>query len=302
MIETIESNNIKWLNIINPTTEDAEYLSKQYKFHDLDIEDCLSKVQRSKIETYPDYKFIVLHFPIWYKKSLRLKIEELDILWGKDYIITLYSNKLTKLYDIFNLVKTNEHIQTSYFSKGADYLLYKIISELVHTVFPIMNQIGYEIDLIDSNIDTMKPSRIVEKISALRRNIIFLQTSIKPQKGIFLVLENQTRNAEVQDMDIYWGDVGDYIAKLIDTAEDFQELIQGLSSSIDTLLTFRTNNSIKTLTIFSVIMLPLNLITSFYGMNIKLPFADLKISSFLIMFIMLSISVSMIVYFKIKKI
>lgn len=302
MIEILKDGNYTWIDIVNPTKHDMDYLVENYKFHSLDIEDCLSKVQRSKFEDYDEYKFLVLHFPLITKKSYRLSIEEVDIFWGANFLVTIHSNRFTKLLDLFILVKNNENYKSTYFSKGCDYLLYKIIHDMINMIFPIINQISHEIDLIDSNLDTMKPQKIIERISALRRNIIFLQTSLKPQKAIFNIFENKLKDQEEKNMDIYWGDIGDYIVKILETAEDYQELIEGLYSSIDTLLTFRTNDSIKTLTLFSVIMLPLTLITSFYGMNVKLPFADFAGASSLILGFMISLSIGMVVYFKIKKI
>ncbi|MCK4798325.1 MAG: magnesium transporter CorA family protein [Spirochaetes bacterium] len=305
MIEKLTNNNLTWINIQNPTQEDLDYLKKTYKFHDLDLEDCRSKVQRPKFEEYDEYKFIVLHFPIMPRSGYRLTMEEADIFWGKNYIITLHSNSLSKMTNIFNSLRKDEENLKKYFSKGSDYLLYKILHEMVLMIFPLMNQISNEIDFLDTSFDTIKPSKMIERMSALRRNIIFLQTSLKPQKGIFLIFENQLADQEQKDMDVYWGDIGDYIGKLLDTAEDYQELTDGLYSSIDTLLTYRMNNIMKTLTIFSVIMLPLSFITGFYGMNVRLPlentFGDSLITAGIITGFMGIVAITMIMYFKIRK-
>jgi magnesium transporter len=168
-----------------------------------------------------------------------------------------------------------------------------------------MTKMTNEIDYLDNNFHRMKASAIIERISTLRRNIIFLQTALRPQRGIFSIFENQLADQEKLELDVYWGDIGDYLGKLIDTAEDSQELIEGLYSSIDTLLTFRTNNIMKTLTLFSVIMMPLSLITGFFGMNIKLPFQEWLPQSFaavgVISTIMIVIAVAMIIYFRVRK-
>ena len=305
MIEKITSNKLTWLDITNPTREDLAFLSEKYKFHDLDLEDCLSKVQRPKIEDYDEYTFLVLHFPVMQTRGYRLSIEEVDIFWGNDYVITLHSKNFSKISDIFDNVKKDKNLLKKYFSDDSDYLLYEVLHEVALSIFPIMNRIGREIDILDNSLDTLKPLRLIEGISALRRNIIFLQTSFKPNKNIFSILENQFEAQEEKGMDVYWGDIGDYIGKLMDMAEDYQELIDGLYSSIDTLLTYRTNSIIKTLTIFSVIMLPLTFITGFYGMNIRLPlqeeFAHSYESVIVVSGIMAVIAIGMLIYFKIKR-
>ena len=301
MIEEIKKKNLKWINITNPTSQDLEYLEKQYKFHALDLDDCRSKVQRPKFEDYDDYKFLVFHFPVMKQIEYRLTMEEVDIFWGKNYIITLHSSGLTKINEIFNNIKNNKTVIDKYLSKDSDYLLYQIIHDLVITIFPIMNRISKEIDIIDNSFDKLKPIKLIERISALRRNIIFLQKSFKPHKNIFSIFEIKLENQEEKGMDIYWGDIGDYINKLMDMAEDYQELLEGLYSSIDTLLTYRTNNIIKTLTIFSVIMLPLSFITGFFGMNLNLPLANLPFAAGVVSFIMLIIALAMLIFFKIRK-
>jgi magnesium transporter len=134
-----------------------------------------------------------------------------------------------------------------------------------------MNQISYDIDWIDNNYDKKKAESVIEKISALRRNIIFLQSSLKPQRNIFMAFEKM-KNQQDKNMDVYWGDIGDYLGKIVDMAEDHQELLEGLYTSIDTLLTYRTNKIMKILAMITVISLPLTAISGFYGMNVQLPF------------------------------
>lgn len=305
MIENITLNGLTWLNILNPTEEDFSALVKKYDFHPLDIEDCRSKVQRPKYENYDDYKFLVLQFPVMKRRGYRLTIEETDIFWGKDYIITLHSENLSILTDLFNELNKDKEKSSKYFSNGPDYLLYKILNDMVLAIFPLIKKISNEIDYIDTSFEDIKASKLIDRISALRRNIIYLQTSLKPQKGLFLLFENQFKTQDDVEMDIYWGDLGDSIGKLLDMAEDFQELTEGLYSSIDTLLTYRMNSIMKTLTIFNVIMLPLTFITGFYGMNIRLPlqesFGGSLIAVSAVSGIMVVIAISMLVYFKIRK-
>ncbi len=300
MIHQIGNNGITWIDIINPGADDIDFLRKNFNFHDLDLEDCLSKVQRPKSEIYEDYKFLVVNFPIAVNKNYRLIIEELDIFIGKNYIITLHSSRLTKLAEMFTYLQNTEVKFNKYFSRGADYLLYKILNRMILQIFPLMTQIGHDIDWIDSNFDSIKPAKVLERISALRRNIIFLQTSLKPQRSIFSTFEN-TKDQEDKNMDIYWGGIGDYINKLLDMAEDYQELVEGLYSSIDTLLTYRTNNIMKILTMFNVVMLPLTFLSSFYGMNIKLPFAGSEHAATFITSAMFLSSVGVFIYFKFSK-
>lgn len=301
MMDKIDYNGIIWVNISNPTKSDFDNIIKTYNLNDIEPDDILSKVQRPKYEDYDNFKFMVLHYPIFPNKSYRLIMEELDIIWNDKFLITIHSNRLTKVQNLFNYIKNDENKKQKYLSEGTDFLLYRITYELVMMIFPQMNQISKEIDLLDSSFEKIKPVKLVERMSALRRNIIFLQTSLKPARSIFRNLENIVESYDSSDRDIHWGDIADYLGKILDMAEDYQELIEGIYSSIDTMLTYRTNSIIKTLTMISVIMLPLTLITGFFGMNIKLPFADLKTASIYISGFMGIITVAMLLYFKLRK-
>lgn len=302
MLDIISNDKATWIDIVDVTQEDLNYLRKSYNFHDLDLYDCLSKGQRPKFEAYDDHRFVVLHFPIDCDKNKdnRFLIEELYFFWGENFLITIHSPKMTRLTELFEQLKNTESKLNKYFSQGVDYLLYKLLHKLVLQIFPIMTQINNDIDWIDNNYDKKRPASIIEKISALRRNIIFLQSSLKPQRTIFAAFEKM-RDQQDKNMDVYWGDIGDSLGKIIDMAEDYQELVEGLYSSIDTLLTYRTNKIMKILAMISVITIPLTFVSSFYGMNVPLPFQN-SANAFLVLFIIMAVSATVIfLLFKINK-
>lgn len=73
-------------------------------------------------------------------------------------------------------------------------------------------------------------------------------------------------------MEDYWGNILDYYQKLWDMTEDYEDLIEGLSKTFDSMQTNKTNEIMKTLTLLSSILLPLTFITGLFGMNVLFPF------------------------------
>lgn len=303
MLVTVSNGEVTWIDIKNATTDDLNELKKKYNFHDLDLADCnLKVVLRPRFEEYDDYRFVVLHFPISCHKGKdnRFLIEELDFFWGKDFLITIHSDNLNQLTELFEELRNSEDKCNKYLSRGVNYLLYKLLHKLVVPILPIMTQISYDIDWVDNNYGKKRAESIIEKISTLRRNIIFLQSALKPQRAIFVAFEKM-KDQQDKNMDVYWGDIGDYLEKIIDMAEDYQELVEGLYSSIDTLLTYRTNKSMKILAMISVIMLPLTFISSFYGMNVLLPFQESANAVWGLSIVMVVSAIVVFLLFKIKK-
>ena len=102
-------------------------------------------------------------------------------------------------------------------------------------------------------------------------------------------------------MEAYWGNILDYYQKMWDMIEDYEELIEGLSKTFDSMQTNRSNEIMKALTLISSILLPLTFIASVYGMNVKLPFMNATNTFWVLMGTMLFISGGFIYMFKWKR-
>ena len=278
MIETIQYQSLKWQHITNPSEDDYRYLLDQYDFHPLDIEDCRGTNQRPKIDEYDDYYFLILHFPYFDKGNNFIRIREVKIFWGKDYIITIGKSHwvVKKFFDEMLQDLTDGDEDVKEILSSSDLLLYHILDRLMHEAYTLIMRVGAEVDLINYDIFNKKARSIIELISITRRNIILLNTTFKPQLRVLHMFEGGTIKGfvdpEVLDMEDYWGNILDQYQKMFDSIEDYGELIEGLSKTFDSLQANRTNEIMKVLTYFSTIMLPLTVVTGIFGMNLAFPF------------------------------
>jgi len=135
----------------------------------------------------------------------------------------------------------------------------------------LISKLGIELELINRELFSKKAEKTIERISLTRKNIIHLNTIFKPQLRLFQKFESGQIKGFAENMEEYWGNILDYYQKMWDMIEDYEELIEGLAKTFDSLQTNRTNEIMKALTIISVVILPLTLIASLYGMNIGLP-------------------------------
>lgn len=186
-------------------------------------------------------------------------------------------------------------------SQGSVFLTYKIIDALVDDSFPAINQITSAIDKIDKDLENKQSQKTLEDISATRRNLVVFHTMIKPILPLFVSLEEGKHNDLNGTMQPFWGNILDHLRKIMDRVEDNQELIEGISESNESLLSSHSNQIIKVLTIFSAIILPLNLLASMYGMNLNLPFADDPFFFWKLMLVMIFTTMTMLVVFVYKK-
>lgn len=270
-MDTVIYKKFHWLNIVDPNHKDLDKLKKKYRFHQLDLEDCLSEIQRPKIDEYSKYMFIVLHFPIYNERTKFFTWEELDIFLGKNYIITLHDGKLAPLNNLFKKVHQSAKQRELFLKKGTGYLLYEICRNLFDYCFPLVDKIHYQIRNIEGSIFESETSPgLLKNIMIIKKNIITIRRILMPQRQLIASLEHK-----ISGLDIYFDDIVDKIEKLWSNLETSKEVIDSLQETYESLMTHSMNNVMKTLTVFSVVMLPLTFITGLYGMNVHLPFSNL---------------------------
>jgi magnesium transporter len=269
--EIVEAPGLRWINILRPRAADQAWLEERFEFHPLDYEDILSRNQRPKVDEYDDYQFIVLHFPRYDKTVGRLNAAEVDIFVGPDYLITLPNESLQPLEYLFERVRTNEELRDSLFSKGAGYLLYKIVDDLVDSSFPMLRKIGNKLERIEEEIFEGNSDEVVRDISNVKQEIINFRKIVRPQRAAFRDLERTKARYIAEDLDLYFDDIQDASERIWDMLENYKEVVEALEATNESALAHRTNEVFRVLTAFSVIILPLTLIASIWGMNVGLP-------------------------------
>lgn len=236
------------------------------------------------------------------EKKRRILSAQIDIFVGKNYVAVLHDGALMPINDIFSRCQKTLRNREEFMSEGPVFLAYRIVDALVDACFPLINELSSIIDRIDKDLETKPSDKTLEDISTTRRNIVVFRTTMKTIIPLFRQLEEGKYIQLNGRMQSFWGNVLDHAQKVWERLEDSQELIEGISESNESYLTSKTNEIIKVLTIFSAIILPLNLLASIYGMNIKnLPFAEEPSSLELIIFAMVVVSILMFVVFKIRR-
>lgn len=289
-LEKITLGNLTWVNIEKPSDLEMEHLADNYPFHPLDLDDVLSKRQRPKIDEYKDYLFFVFHFPVYNKIEKLLMPSQLSVFVGADYIITLHAGNLKPLSKLFRECDIDLESRKEYLSHGPGYLLYRIIDRLVDYCQPIVSKILDNMDTIEDEIFTARRSGTVREISILRRDIITFRRTIWPMRAVIASLEPKLKRYTDQDMNVYFGDLTDHVDKIWDGLDETKEVIEGLSSTFDSMSYNNYNSGIRTLTIFATITLPALIVASVYGMNIELPFQESEHPFIIVMLITLGLS------------
>ena len=298
-LESLTWGELTWVNIERPTERETEYLAQHYPFHPLDLDDCLSRIQRPKIDEYKNYLFLVFHFPVFNIEARVTTPCQVSVFIGENYLITLHKGELKPLVKLFKECQIDEESRQENLSQGPGYLLYRIIDRLVDYSLPILNKIGDNIERTEDNIFASGGMpKAIEDISILRRDVISFRRIIWPMRAVIGSLEPKIRRFTKMDMAVYFGDMTDHVDKIWDALDEYKEVIEGLNATHDSLATNRTNEVVRILTTIATILLPLTVVASVYGMNIPLPFQDSSYSFVFVLFIWAVIVGGMLYFFR----
>ena len=296
-LESLTWGDLTWVNIEGPTERETEYLTKNYPFHPLDLDDCLSRIQRPKVDEYEGYLFLVFHFPLFKKEARVTTSSQVSVFIGENYLITLHKGELKPLVKLFRECQIDEESRREHFSQGSGYLLYRIIDRLVDYCLPILSRIDDNIEKVEEDIFSEEMPRAIKEISILRRDVISFRRIIWPMRAVIGSLEPKIRRFTKMDLAVYFGDMVDHVDKIWDGLDECKEIIEGLNDTHDSLATNRTNEIIRMLTIIATILLPITVVASIFGMNIPLgPFGNSDYS-FLYVFLICLVVISGMLYF-----
>ncbi len=286
-MESVSLGDLTWIDIARPEEKEREYLAQNYPFHPLDLDDTLSRIQRPKIDEYQDYLFLVFHFPIYRKAERVLASSQVSVFIGRNYLITLHNDELKPLVKLFRECQIDEAARQEYLSRGSGFLLYRMLDRLVDYCLPILNKVGSGIEDVEESIFSIKQKDTLREISRLRRDVIVFRRIIWPMRAVIGRLEPKIRRFAEPDLAVYFGDMVDHLDRIWDGLDEYKEIIEGLNDTYDSLATHRTNEVVRILTIIAIVMLPVTVVASIYGMNIPLPFQESSYSLLYVFLIML---------------
>ncbi len=299
----LSAAGLTWIHLQKPDALNAGLLADRFGWHPLDVEDVLSKRQRPKVDDYADegYLFGVLHFPVFDRTVQRLNAGELDIFIGPDYLVTLPSVELLPVTRLFRRCEEDDVFRDQLFSKGSGRLLYEVLDDLFDYCFPILDKIGYKLDSLEDDVFEGRSEEVVRDISNVKQEIISYRKIIKPERTTLRLLERHVERFLPEELELYFDDIVDAAERIWDILDNYKEVVEALESTNESVISHRQNDVLRILTVFSVVLLPLTLITGFFGMNVQFPGFGSAWAFWAIFVTMFTALVGMIAFFRLKR-
>lgn len=272
---TVQGKKFDWIDLQNPDRNDVEKLAEKYNFNSLNIEDCMTKFELPKLDSYDDHFFVILHFPPLSQKVGISKNSQLSIFVGKDFLVTVHQGDLKPLVELVEVCTTDsdESRKNRLLGRSSGLLLHEIIDVLVDDLLHTSRKIIANLDEMEDRVfDETKP--VARSIALLRREINRLRRIANPLKKFVLeIAKNVKRFSEREDeeLTLFYDDVIDHIDKVIETLEESRETMEIYKDTDYVLSNEKTNKVLAVLTIIFTLAIPATVIGTFYGMNVNLP-------------------------------
>ena len=274
-IEKIQGNGFTWIDLQNPDREDVEKLAPDYNFNELNIEDCMTKFELPKLDSYDDHFFVILQFPPLAQKIGISKNSQLSIFVGKNFLVTVHQGDLKPLVQLVQtcILDSDKDLKNRLVGESSGDLLHEIIDALVDDLLHTSRKIIANLDEMEDNVfDESKP--VARSIALLRREINRLRRISVPLKRFVLeIAKNVKRFSDNSDdeLALYFDDVIDHIDKVIETLEESRETMEIYKDTDFVLSNEKTNKVLAVLTMIFTLAIPSTVIGTFYGMNVNLP-------------------------------
>ena len=296
-----DSPTVAWIHIEGiHDTQILEELGAVFGLHPLTLEDILNTDQRPKMEDFCEYIYIVLKtFYNHADENNETTSEQISIILGPTFVIS-FQEKET---DIFKPIRERIRAGKGRLRKsGADYLAYSLIDTIVDNYFNILEHLGEKIEIIEESLVINPSTQTLQAIQHLKREMIFLRKSVWPLRETISSLERTECQLIKESTGLFLKDIYDHTIQVIDTIETFRDMLSGILDIYLSSISNRMNEIMKVLTIIATIFMPLTFLVGVYGMNFKyMPELEWHWGYFFIWSIMITIAVSMLVYFRKKR-
>jgi len=299
MISKYTYNDITWIDMQSPTEEEVFHLVDKYSIPPLVAEEFMSETVRSKVDLYNNLIYLILHFPIDHAKNSEKTEQEIDFVIGKNFLITIHYEHINSLHKFFKKFEKNYLFDKKNIGNHAGYLFFYLIKELYKDVLNELENINLDLKKIEHDIFEGKERETVKVILNVNRKLLDFKQAMRFHFETLKSFESAGKNFFETEFSYYLEAIISEYNKIKNVLDNHKDLLVDLRETNDSLLSSKTNEVIKNLTILNFVMLPIGLVAGVFAMNSKLILSTQQF--YTVIGIMILTGTTMFIFFKTKK-
>jgi magnesium transporter len=258
----LSSGDFFWLDLENPDEDDFALLRDVFHFHPLALEDSEQFGQRPKMEDYGSFVFLVVYGAAPPPDVDRLV--ELHCFYSESYLVTVRREHAPSC----------EELRTRYTRQPGQLerpivVLYRLLDSLSDSFFPALEDYDVRIDAIEDAIFLDPKDEHLQEIVRMKRTLNRLRRVVGPQRDVIGQLFGGIATLPGSDAEAerYFRDIFDHLIRVADLIDSYKDLLTGAMDVYLSMVSNRLNLVVEKLTVLSTVLLPLIVITGFFGQN-----------------------------------
>lgn len=301
MISRYTLENLSWTDLESPTREEVSVVSEQFGLHPIVASELLSTSERSKVDVYTNSIYLILHFPLRNRTSGRIEEAEVDFVLMQDSLITTHYELVDPLHDFARLFDVGSYLHHERKVAHAGFLFFAAVRELYKHTFFLLDSIGHETRDIEKHIFAGNEAEMVERISKTNRSLIDIRQALRYHRETLKSFGQACKRLYGEDFEYYVNAIEGQYEQIAQTLEENRQTLRDLRETNDSLLSTKTNSTIRKLTVVNIVMLPLGLITWIFAMESKYLSLDDPKALIAVFTGMVIICLTSVFYFRSKK-
>jgi magnesium transporter len=264
-----DSGVILWADLGNvDPAETRRILSGVFGFHELSVEDAVGSSHHPKIEPYDGYLYVILHGIDWNATQQGgFSTHDIDFFVGPNYLVTVHNGTSRSIASIQGICPRNGFV----LGGGPMALVHRIVDTMVDNYRPEVSELEQRLDDVEDAVFSASNEEVVRQILAIKRDVGSLRRVVMPQRDVIARLARREFAIVDESLSYKFRDVHDHLVRLADEANTFHDRVTGVLDAHLSFVSNRMNEVMKMLTLFATIFMPLTVLTSLYGMNVKIP-------------------------------
>lgn len=267
MVSRYTYKDLVWVDLQSPTPEEVRALMEEFNIHPLVADELLTPTLRSKVDVYHDFIYLILHFPTITHKHDGGEDQEIDFIVGKKFIITTHYDLIDQLHEFSKVFEVNSILDKSNIGDHAGFILFYLLKDLYKMLDGELEHINHDFNDIQAKIFSGKERDMVNAISHINRDLLNFKQILRPHKEVLESFEIAGTKFFEGDFSYYLRTIVGEFYKISAALDGHRETVLDLRDTNDSLLTTKTNDIMKLLTVMSFTMLPLSFVASLFGMN-----------------------------------
>ncbi len=291
-----ESAHLRWYHLEEPDSPLLDQLGQQFGFHELEIEDCRHRRHTAKLEEYDNHVFVIANSLHFVPETCGVWFGEVAFFLGQDFLVTVHLGRTRSVEAVLPRVKAVSKMQRP------DRALHALFDTMVDRYLPVLDKMGDRMEEIEDSVHQSPDQKDLEDIFAIKRGLIEFRRTVSAMREMVNSLMRLRAPYYRADMAAYWRDLYDHVIRALATIETFRDLTASMLEIYLTASANRTNEIMKILTIYATILLPMVVITGYFGMNFAhLPLLESRYGTTLVHILMFVFSAGLLLYFRKKR-